>query len=377
MHAVILAGGQETRLLPATPHTPKPLLPIVGRPLLSCLVRHFMVQREAPVRVIRETVVRGGSGAVLDLLPCLRSPFLVVSRDAVLVLDARAQLAARRATGGPATLALMAPADRVRFEVAGVETVVTRFIKKPRVSEFVADLFLNSGSYLLEREAFRDPTEDRPPDFEHDVFPALLRTGHRLGVAPILRFWRDIGTPESFRDAHFEALNAIWPWTALDRGAPLAVGPGVTIVGVVGFGDGVLISAGNRIRGRAYLGAGERGDVFGANGQQQDHQAVLGPGHGGRRRRVCGAVLGWLAAASRPGLDARRAPSRSALSRGASRACTADGAAAEHGCAVRASRPVRGTGPPKWHNPAATSLWPSGLSVRAAPSGPDPVGNPK
>ncbi len=350
MQAVILAGGQGTRLLPLTLHTPKPLLPIVGRPLLSYLVRHLTaqgideifitsgylgdaVQRAAhemqgdvPVRVIREAVVRGTAGAVLDLLPRLRSPFLVVSGDAVLALDARALLAAHRAAGGPATLAVMAPADRLRFGVVGVEAgLVTRFIEKPRVSELVPDLLLNSGSYLLEREAFRNLAEDRPLDFAHDVFPALLRTGHRLGAAPVLRFWRDIGTPESFRDAHFEALNGIWPWTAPDRGAPLAVGPGVTIEGVVGFGDGVLIGAGSRIRGPAYLGAGVRlgpgsevtRSVLLAGsrtiGLCSVQNTVVGVGVSvARGVVVSGAVLGRLAAAPLPQRRSAHAPARRA-----------------------------------------------------------------
>lgn len=281
MQAVILAGGRGTRLFPLTRRTPKPLLPIVGQPLLCHLVRYLAtqgideifitagylgeaiqhaahdLQGVARVEVVHETLARGTAGGVIDLLPRLHSPFLVVSGDAILGLDIGALLAVHRACGGSATIALTASSDRLRFGVVGVAGgLVTRFVEKPAIRDLVPDLMFNSGSYLLDREALQDFDGDQPVDFADDVFPKLLRTGHHLGAAAALSFWRDIGTPASFREAHFEALSGLWPWAAARPGSPAVVEGNVTIEGAVGFGDGVLLGAGSHIIGPSYLGAG-------------------------------------------------------------------------------------------------------------------------
>lgn len=281
MQAVILAGGQGTRLFPLTLQTPKPLLPIMGQSLLSYLVRHLTTQgideilitsgylggaiaravqgmeERVPIHVVQESVTRGTAGAVIDLLPRLRSPFLVVSGDAILALDIAALLAAHQEAQAIATLAVMRPADHLRFGVVRVESgLVTHFVEKPGVLELVPELLLNTGTYMLEREALEGAATDGAVDFAHEIFPRLLRAGHRLAAAPALAFWRDIGTPESFREAHFEALSGEWPWPTPPAGSPPGVGPGVRITGRVGFGEGVVVGAGSRIQGPAYLGSG-------------------------------------------------------------------------------------------------------------------------
>lgn len=283
MQAVILAGGQGVRLLPLTLHTPKPILPILGRPLLAYLVQHLASQGieevyvttgylgdairrvavamegDASVHVVQELEPRGTAGAVFDLLPRLHSPFLVVSGDAVLALDVAALVAAHRKASSIATLAVMAPAERVRFGVVDVAGgFITRFAEKPEITELLPGLLVNSGCYLLEHEALSDAAEDRPVDFAKDVFPLLLQKGHRLGATLALRFWRDIGIPESFREANFEALSGSWPWSAPERGTPLAAGKDVMIDGAVGFGKGVRIGDRCCIHGPAYLGDGVR-----------------------------------------------------------------------------------------------------------------------
>ncbi len=283
MQAVILAGGQGTRLFPLTLHTPKPLIPIVGRPLLAHLIPHLVSQgidevfvtsgylgevvRTAlaarswgiPVHMWREAVPRGTAGAVRDLLPRLHPPFLVVSGDVVTGLDLAALLAAHRRAGASATLAVMPAVDRLRFGVVEMDGGrITRFTEKPGINELVPGLHLNSGVYVLEGEALAGVARDRPADFARDTFPQLLAGGHRLAAAATLRFWRDVGTGESFRDAHFEALNGEWPWETPDLGAPASVGPGVRIEGRVGFGRDVSLGTGSRIHGPAYLGDGVR-----------------------------------------------------------------------------------------------------------------------
>lgn len=283
MQAVILAGGQGTRLLPLTLHTPKPLLPIAGRPLLSYLLRHLksqgvdeifitggylghaledFVRRDgtsSPVHVVREATVRGTAGAVADLAPRLRSPFLVVSGDAVLAIDVKALAAAHQRAGGPATLGVMAPVEQLRFGIVDVaDGRVRRFVEKPRLDELVPGLWVNSGVYLLDREALAGVAAQGPVDFARDVFPGLKAAGHPLGAAAALRFWRDVGTAESFRDAHFEALTGKWPWPAPPPGAPAVTGAQVVIEGPVAFGEDVVVGPGTRITGPAYIGSGVR-----------------------------------------------------------------------------------------------------------------------
>ena len=280
MQVVILAGGRGERLQPLTARLPKPLIPFFDQPLLGYQLDHlaaqgideafitaghlgdaitrFAAQSRTGIRlhVVQEDSARGTAGAVADLAPVLRSPFLVVSGDAVLDLDLQCLLDVHHDVEALATICTAPVAERLRFGYAEVrEAVVTRFAEKPSLDELTPGMAVNTGCYLLEAETLRYCGSNCAPDFARDVFPAILGAGHRIGAAPALRFWRDIGTPTAYRDAQLEAVVGHWPWKSPPSARPTYVGCNAEIIGPVHLGPGVLIGAYARIVGPAYLGA--------------------------------------------------------------------------------------------------------------------------
>ncbi len=340
LQAVVMAGGQGQRLQPLTLGRPKPLVPLFGRPLLGYLLRHLRergvgevfvtaghlgdqiaryvrgLAPDIPVRCRVEASARGTAGAVADLLPELRSPFLVVSGDAVLDLDVQALLAAHRRDGNVATICLAPPSERLRFGTVALEGARVRgFVEKPPLAQVLRGTSINTGCYLLdvraleavvrgggeaagrgpargavawtgvgEREAAADGQarwhdqargagggaagegeehegEDgaRPMDFALDVFPALLACGARVGAVAAARYWRDIGTLEAYRETHFEGLGGCLPWVLPDSGCERAeIARDAHLEGSVHVAPGVRIGTGAQVVGPAVLGLGCR-----------------------------------------------------------------------------------------------------------------------
>jgi len=273
-----MAGGRGERLRPLTRGRPKPLVPLFGRPLLGYLVRHLHEQGVDEVYVTAghlgrqiaeyletlptdlrlrcriETRPRGTAGAVADLLPQLRSPFLVVSGDAVIDLDLQQLAQVHAADGNVATICLAPPGERLRFgAIALAGRRVQRFVEKPPLAELAPQASLNTGCYILDASALRGLPPEQPADFALDVFPALLARGAPLGAVAAARHWRDIGTLEAYREAHFDGLGGRLPWTlppaepgggadsSVRLGRGVWIGPGARLVGPLVIGDGCRI----------------------------------------------------------------------------------------------------------------------------------------
>lgn len=309
LQAVVMAGGRGDRLQPLTARRPKPLVPFFGLPLLGYLLAHLTnlgvdeifvtagylghqvatfteaVEVGVPVHCTLEDRPRGTAGAVLDLLPRLRQRFLVVSGDALMDLDLPALLACHRQDGNVATICLAPPGERLRFgSVDCRNRRVTAFREKPEIAELLPGSGVNAGCYLLEREVLEGLGADRPLDFANDVLPGLLHRGERLGAVPTMRYWRDLGTLQAYRDAHFEGLRGELPdgWMPKDlrvdqtaSGGPVALGPGVEL------------GPGARIEGPAILGPGCR---LGADARVT-RSLLLGECHVGAGTWVSDSVL--------------------------------------------------------------------------------------
>lgn len=336
LQAVVMAGGKGQRLRPLTLGRPKPLVPLFGRPLLGYLLSHLRERGIGevfvtaghlgeqiagylaalapgfPVHCSIESCPRGTAGAVADLLPRLGSPFLVVSGDAVLDLDVAALRAVHERDGNLVTICLAPPSERLRFgTVALAGARVRGFVEKPPLAEVLPGVSINTGCYLLDRQALEGVgpadaggSEDLgrrragggegrgesqgtaaaqgaggdeatpwgasqtraggPLDFALDVFPELLRRGAPLGAVAAARYWRDIGTLEAYREAHFDGLTGRLPWALPE---PLGHGrgddqpeisPGARLEGTVHVGRGVRVETGARVVGPAVLGTGCR-----------------------------------------------------------------------------------------------------------------------
>lgn len=308
MHAVILAGGKGTRLRPLTDTRPKPLVPFMGAPFASGLLKRlqsagcdhatFLVgQQEGPfaplrdlgkgmgvrIDIMTEEAPLDTAGAARRLLSGLdeSAPVLVCNGDILTDLDYAGLLAAHRRHGAEATLALTRVEDTSTFGVVVCDERgnVARFVEKPPAGTETADT-VNAGTYVLDPDVFTGFPGEGPLSFERDVFPGLLAAGHPVLGVPSDAFWTDLGTPQRYLEGHRAVLDGRCGW-------PLPAGlrrrPGtVAVHETAQVGDGAVLS------GAVMIGAG---CVIGPKARL--HDVVLSDGVSvGARARVTSSILG-------------------------------------------------------------------------------------
>jgi mannose-1-phosphate guanylyltransferase len=230
MQALILAGGEGTRLRPLTYTVPKPVLPLAGRPhlayVIDWLVHHgvsdvvvscgFLAEgmREAlaelepgvEIRYAEEPDARGTAGAIRFAEDMLGDRFLVLNGDVLCDLDLTALIAQHDETGAQATIALYPAADPTGYGLIHRRDhgEITEFLEKPEPEQIDTDE-INAGAYLLERSVLDLIPPDRAVSIEREVFPRLI--GERLYGIRLEGYWIDIGTPERFLEANWDILE--------------------------------------------------------------------------------------------------------------------------------------------------------------------------
>jgi mannose-1-phosphate guanylyltransferase len=234
MQALILAGGEGTRLRPLTSTIPKPVVPLANRPHLAFMIdwlrRHgvdevilscgFMadgVRRVlgegqdlgVRIRYVEEPEPLGTGGALRYAGDLLQERFLMLNGDVLSDLDLTAQLARHEATGATATLALYPVEDPSMYGLVRLndDASVREFLEKPSsdADELDSNL-INAGAYVLERSVLDDMA---PPgtnsSIERDVFPKLVERGLYGFIGE--GYWLDIGTPERYLQGTFDILE--------------------------------------------------------------------------------------------------------------------------------------------------------------------------
>jgi mannose-1-phosphate guanylyltransferase len=248
MKAVILAGGEGTRLRPLTLTLPKPVVPVVDRPFLrhqldllagagvrevvfSVAYRPERVEAVfgdgsafgVRIRYAVEDVPLGTGGAVRNALPLLDERTIVLNGDILTDVDLRAIVARHEAEGASATILLAPVPNPAAFGLVETDDDgrVRRFIEKPRPEEITTNN-INAGVYVLETRVLDLMPAGVNYSIERGFFPALLARGDRV-LGPVHRgYWIDIGTPEKYLQVHRDILNRRFP-VPLD-GAPRAEG---------------------------------------------------------------------------------------------------------------------------------------------------------
>ena len=233
MKAVIMAGGEGRRLRAVTGEGPKPLVPLLGRPLmehiLALLRRSGFTEVCAALRYRAEDIrARFGDGSALGVRLQYREEdeplgtaggvkhcadfigdedVLVVSGDAACDFDLRALFEAHRESGAAVTLALCRHPEPLSYglTVTDGEGWVRAFIEKPDWSRVVTDL-VNTGIYVLSPRALALVPEGTPFDFAKDLFPLLLRRGEKLLGVAMEGYWCDVGTPRAYYRCCADAL---------------------------------------------------------------------------------------------------------------------------------------------------------------------------
>jgi mannose-1-phosphate guanylyltransferase/phosphomannomutase len=284
MQAVVMAGGEGSRLRPLTSNVPKPMLPIVNRPLmehiLELLRRHgfrdIVVTVQFLSSVIRnyfgdgsdlglsvaystEDVPLGTAGSVLNAQDLLSGPFLVISGDALTDLDLGAAVHFHRRRGAAATLVLKSMEDPLEFGIVmtGEDGKIERFLEKPTWGQVFTDT-VNTGIYVVEPEVLDLIPPDQPFDFSADLFPMMLDKGLPLFGFTTQAYWTDVGTTGAYLGAHhdvlYEKVRTDLHGFELHRG--VWVGEDVDIDPTARLEGPAVIGDNSRLGANALIGAG-------------------------------------------------------------------------------------------------------------------------
>jgi mannose-1-phosphate guanylyltransferase len=318
--AVILVGGQGTRLRPLTDRTRKDMLPLVDRPLLAYTFEHLArhgVRRavvscgylphqvreafgdaygELALEYAVEPEPLGTGGAIGFAGRRLEETFFALNGDSLREADLGELVRFHRSTGAKATILLTPVADPSRYGLVrlAADGRVESFLEKPRPEEIDTDL-INAGLYVLEPEVLELVPEGRPVSIEREVFPQLAGEGSVFGIA-LPGYWLDVGTPESYLQAHRDVLERTFEtevgkalgsdFTLVDPGAE--VHPEARLVPPVYVGPGAVLEAHARVGSLAVVGAGSR---VGA-GAVVENAVVSGRAVIGEGCAVVGSIVG-------------------------------------------------------------------------------------
>ena len=309
MRAMVLAAGLGTRLRPITYEMPKPMVPVLNRPVMEHIVRllarHGFAQTIANLHWFPELIeahfgdgsrfgvelsyspeqqLLGTSGGVRNAAEFLGDSFLVISGDALTDLDLGAMREFHESHDGIATLATKRVADTSQFGVAitGADGRIQGFQEKPDPAEALSDL-ANCGIYMFRSEIFdffpapgtsKAAGPGDPPgfaDWAMDVFPRLLEGDVPFYSHEIDAYWNDIGNLEELRESTIDGLTGA---VEIERegelvegfrsgapegeegelkgpvllGAGCEIGDDVRIDGPSVIGDGARVGAGSRLR---------------------------------------------------------------------------------------------------------------------------------
>lgn len=286
MKAVVMAGGYGTRLRPLTVKLPKPMIPIVNRPMLEHIVlllrehgfkditmltyffpdtieEYFGDGSALGVNISYRQDPPGGlgtAGAVKNMEDLIDGPFLVISGDVITDFDLTKAMEFHRGRNDPATMVLTRVHNPLPFGVVITDDDqrVVRFMEKPSWGEVFSDT-INTGIYVLEPEILKLIPGSVQVDFSKDIFPALLEKGTPPGAFVAEGHWKDVGNAVEYLQIHREIASGTIelniPGEQVDNdGAVVFMGkdstihPSARLSGMIVLGDGTVIDEEARLR---------------------------------------------------------------------------------------------------------------------------------
>ena len=288
MKAVILVGGEGTRLRPLTHNTPKAMMPVLNTPFLVHVIRHlarhqvteitlaqgYLAQpiegylgngRQFGVKLsyVAEDTPRGTAGAVKNAEKHVDEAFLVLNGDIFTDLDITAMIDFHRQQKATATLALTPVDDPTSYGLIETDTEgrITRFLEKPKPEEVTTNM-INAGTYVLEPDILAQIPPQAKVSFEYQVFPQLLAQGKPVYAFTSAAYWIDMGTPEKYLQLHRDLLGgqsrqyALPPDKDVLIDEPCDIHPTARIKGPVVIGGNCTIGREVRINGPVVMGEG-------------------------------------------------------------------------------------------------------------------------
>mgnify|MGYP001084718720 CR=1 FL=1 len=296
MRAVLMAGGSGTRLRPLTCDLPKPMVPVLNRPIaehiINLLKRHNITEVIATLYylpdvmrdyfqdgsdfgvqmtyAVEEEQPLGTAGCVKNIAELLDDTFIVISGDSITDFDLKAAIEFHKSRNSKATIVLYRVPNPVEFGVVITDEQmrIRRFLEKPSTSEIFSDT-VNTGTYILEPSVLDYLPENTESDFSKDLFPLLLDKGEPMYGFVADGYWCDVGHLDAYRESHYDALDrkveidfayeerrsGLWVGqnTSIDPtvkietpaliGSNCRIGPGVNIEAGTVIGDNVSVGA--------------------------------------------------------------------------------------------------------------------------------------
>ncbi len=336
MQAVILVGGEGTRLRPLTSTVPKPVVPLVDRPFISFMlewlkghgvddvimscgflatsVRNVLGDGSSvgvKLRYVEEPDPRGTAGALKFAERLLDERFLMLNGDVLTDIDLTGQISQHERTGAKATLALAPVRDPSAYGLVHLheDRSVRDFVEKPSPDQIDTNM-ISAGAYVLEREILELVAPNCYVSIEREVWPRLIGKG--LYGFPADAYWLDIGTPERYLQGTFDIIEGNVDtavrsrmgdsWLAIDPGAVLHgraippaviergahVAPGAHVGSLVVLGRNVRVGPGSTVERSVLLD----GTEIGANCTLRDCIVAAGCRVGDGCRLEGGTVLG-------------------------------------------------------------------------------------
>jgi len=249
MKAVLMAGGEGSRLRPMTLHRPKPLVPVCNRPMSEHIVGNLKAHGFNDIFVtlyymgdeiqsffgdgsslgvnmaysVEESPL-GTAGAVKLLEPHLDETFLIISGDCLTDIDLTAAVAFHKKSGSLATIVLTRVSTPLEYGVVIIDDKgrIERFLEKPGWGEVFSDT-VNTGIYIIEPEVLKLMEPGQKYDWSNDIFPRLLDDKKPIFGSVQPGYWCDIGNLKQYREAHEDAFDGKIkmdiPGKQLDSGA--------------------------------------------------------------------------------------------------------------------------------------------------------------
>ncbi|SMC26461.1 mannose-1-phosphate guanylyltransferase / phosphomannomutase [Clostridium acidisoli DSM 12555] len=233
MKGIIMAGGQGTRLRPLTCNIPKPMIPLIGKPVIQYaieLLRDSGIQEigitvqyladeiinyfgdgsqlGVNLQYFTEEIPMGTAGSVKNAEEFLNETFIVVSGDAITDINLNEALKFHNKKAGVGTLILKEVDVPLEYGVVVTDDddKITEFLEKPSWSEVFSDK-VNTGIYILEPQIFNYYEKNEKFDFSNDLFPILMKDNMCLYGYVADCYWCDIGSIDQFMKCNYDILN--------------------------------------------------------------------------------------------------------------------------------------------------------------------------
>jgi len=233
MKALFLAVGLGTRLKPLTNKLPKPMVPIMGKPLLErnminlkncgihevvlstcyqpqCIEKYFGdgSNHRLKIHYVCEDIPLGTGGAIKNTERFYDDAFLIFNSDILSNIDLKGLIQYHKDKSADVTIAVTQVDNPSMYGVIEYDEkgYALSFKEKPQPHEITSN-YINAGVYVFEPEVLKEIPSGRVVSVEREVFPSLLQKGYKIAVFKNSSYWMDIGTPEKYFQAHKDIMT--------------------------------------------------------------------------------------------------------------------------------------------------------------------------